>query len=171
MTEEVWGFVPGAAERGPLVVARFPQVDDSLVDDGAEEETGRSIELTRRVRRWRDLVGVAPGVVLPARLAGGPEPHEFVARLARLSLDSASGEAVTTIGPVEILGSEEVDPADVRRRIDERLEELQAEVARAEGKLANDGFVKRAPEEVVAAEREKLERYRAELWELGGLGG
>jgi valyl-tRNA synthetase len=46
-------------------------------------------------------------------------------------------------------------------------ERLRAEVARAEGMLANERFVRNAPEEVVAAEREKLERYRRELDALG----
>ena len=45
---------------------------------------------------------------------------------------------------------------------------LQAEIARAEQKLGNDRFVEKAPAEVVAAEREKLARYRRELDALGG---
>jgi valyl-tRNA synthetase len=48
------------------------------------------------------------------------------------------------------------------------LERLRKEVARAEGMLANERFVSNAPEAVVAAEREKLERYRRELAALGG---
>jgi valyl-tRNA synthetase len=40
---------------------------------------------------------------------------------------------------------------------------LEAEVERAERKLANEGFVAKAPPQVVQAEREKLERARAEL--------
>jgi valyl-tRNA synthetase len=47
------------------------------------------------------------------------------------------------------------------------VERLRAEVARAEGMLANERFVRNAPEEVVTAEREKLERYRRELDALG----
>jgi valyl-tRNA synthetase len=43
------------------------------------------------------------------------------------------------------------------------IERLRKEVARAEGMLANERFVQNAPAEVVAAEREKLERYRREL--------
>jgi valyl-tRNA synthetase len=51
---------------------------------------------------------------------------------------------------------------------DAEVERLRKEVARAEGMLANERFVQNAPEEVVAAEREKLERYRRELAALGG---
>jgi valyl-tRNA synthetase len=51
---------------------------------------------------------------------------------------------------------------------DAELERLRKEVARAEGMLANERFVRSAPEHVVAAEREKLERYRRELAALGG---
>ncbi len=54
-----------------------------------------------------------------------------------------------------------------RARIDgnreAEIERLRKEVARAEGVLANERFMQNAPEHVVAAEREKLERYRHEL--------
>jgi valyl-tRNA synthetase len=45
---------------------------------------------------------------------------------------------------------------------------LRKEIARAEGMLANERFIQSAPEHVVAAEREKLERYRRELESIGG---
>jgi valyl-tRNA synthetase len=48
------------------------------------------------------------------------------------------------------------------------IERLRKEIARAEGMLANERFVQNAPEHVVAAEREKLERYRRELDALSG---
>jgi valyl-tRNA synthetase len=51
---------------------------------------------------------------------------------------------------------------------DAEVERLRKEVARAEGMLANDRFVSNAPDEVVDAEREKLERYRRELAALEG---
>jgi len=47
-------------------------------------------------------------------------------------------------------------------------ERLRAEIARAEGMLANERFVQNAPGEVVDAEREKLARYRRELDALVG---
>jgi valyl-tRNA synthetase len=51
---------------------------------------------------------------------------------------------------------------------DAEIDRLRKEVARGEGMLANERFVANAPAEVVAAEREKLERYRRELAALKG---
>ncbi|HSC50433.1 MAG TPA: valine--tRNA ligase [Gaiellaceae bacterium] len=51
--------------------------------------------------------------------------------------------------------------------VEAEAERLRAEIARAEGMLANERFVQNAPGEVVEAEREKLERYRRELDALG----
>jgi valyl-tRNA synthetase len=175
VTEEVYSYVravsPGRDGPEMLVVHPFPKVDSGLIDEAAESEVEAWIALTTSVRRWRDLVGVTAGSVLPARLVSGREaPHELVARLARLSFDSAEGEALATFGPVEILSTGEVDAEQVRHRIADRREALRTEIDRAEGKLGNEGFVQKAPAEVVEAEREKLAVYRAELDELGEQG-
>jgi valyl-tRNA synthetase len=47
--------------------------------------------------------------------------------------------------------------------VEAERERLRKEIARAEGMLANERFTSKAPADVVAAEREKLERYRREL--------
>jgi valyl-tRNA synthetase len=52
--------------------------------------------------------------------------------------------------------------------VDAERDRLRKEIARAERMLGNDGFTGKAPAEVVAAEREKLERYRRELDAIGG---
>jgi valyl-tRNA synthetase len=53
-------------------------------------------------------------------------------------------------------------------RLEAERARLQAEIARAEGMLANERFVAKAPPEVVEAEREKLARYQRELDALDG---
>ncbi len=77
------------------------------------------------------------------------------------------GDPVASIGPVRVLPSEQLDAGAVAERLGRRREELRAEVERSERKLGNEGFVAKAPAEVVEEERGKLERYRAELAELG----
>ena len=79
----------------------------------------------------------------------------------------AGSEPVAAIGPVRVLASEELDAEAVGARLEKRREELRSEVERAERKLGNEGFVAKAPAAVVEEERGKLERYRAELAELG----
>jgi len=120
----------------------------------------------RQIRRWRDHVRVPAATRLPARVAADEQPPEFVARLARLATDGGGGGALQTIGPLEILASDEIDAEQAERRIAERRAQLRREVERGQRKLSNEGFVAKAPEDVVAAEREKLDAYRVELAEL-----
>ena len=69
-------------------------------------------------------------------------------------------------GNVAVLASDQVDLEAEKRRSAERVKVLQAEIKRAESKLANQGFVAKAPEAVVQAEREKLDKLKRELDEL-----
>jgi valyl-tRNA synthetase len=163
VTEEIWSYHP--ARRGHLAVHEFPTPEESLIDTPAEEEVAAGIDLTRRLRAWRDLVEAPAATVLPAR-AEGAEPPEFVGRLARFEFGEDTGEPVAGVGPVRILESTVIDAAAARSRVEARREELRGEVARADGKLANERFVANAPPEVVDEEREKLDRYSAELEEL-----
>jgi valyl-tRNA synthetase len=163
VTEEIWSYHP--ARQGHLAVHPFPVADESRRDDEAEAEMAAAIELTRRLRAWRDLVQAPAATLLPARAEGTP-PREFVGRLARFSFEEDGGDPVAAVGPVKVLASPQVDAEAIAARLEARREELRSEVARAEGKLANEKFVARAPAELVEEERDKLERYRAELEEL-----
>ena len=163
VTEEIWSFHP--ARRGHLAVHAFPEADESLLDAAAEEDVEGGIELTQRLRAWRDLAGVPAGATLPAAV-DGVEPPAFVARLSRFEFDGVGAEPVASVGPVRVLDSAELDAGAVAERLEKRRQELRAEVERGERKLGNEGFVAKAPAEVVEEERGKLERYRTELEEL-----
>jgi valyl-tRNA synthetase len=167
VTEELWGHIPGA--EGLLMGHPYPEGDPARIDPDAEGELGRAIGAIQELRGWRDRIGAAPSAVLPARLQaeGYERTVEHVARLARLDLAGANGaEPVATVivpgGSVAVLPSEAVDLGAAQRRIDERRAWLDAEIARAEKKLANQGFVAKAPEAVVEAERAKLAALREE---------
>jgi valyl-tRNA synthetase len=164
VTEEIWSYHP--ARQGHLAVHPFPQADESLFDEAAEDDVEGGIELTRRLRAWRDMVEAPAASVLRARV-DGVEPQEFVGRLARFQFTEDGADPIASVGPVRVLASEEIDAAAVAERLEKRRDELRSELARAEGKLANEKFVARAPAELVEEERGKLERYRAELEELG----
>ena len=163
VTEEIWGYLPDRQKL--LVASNFPTPDRSLLDTASALSVEIAIQQVRQVRRWRDLAGVPAGSVLEARI--DDDVSEFVPRLARLATTTDGDAALTTIGPIEILPSDTIDPDQVRARIEERRGKLRAEIERAESRLSNEGFVDKAPEDVVAAERDKLASYRAELEDLG----
>jgi valyl-tRNA synthetase len=160
VTEELWSHIPGA--EGLLAGGRLPAPGERDLE--AEAAFGHVIDAVTAIRAWRDGAEIRPGDRLAAAL---PERLDAraVAQLARLDLDGAReghpAPVLTSSGPVEIWGG--VDPEEEARKRDEQRKLLQAEIARAEGKLANEGFVGKAPAAVVQAERDKLERLRAEL--------
>jgi valyl-tRNA synthetase len=167
VTEELWELLGG---EGLLAAGRLPAADDALRDPEAEAEVGRAIEAIRALRTWRDSVGVRAGAIVPGILqAPGYEAmRDRVADLARFELSADNGaEPVASVavpgGAVGVLGSDDVDLEAAGRRLADRRETLRKEIARAEGKLANEGFVAKAPDAVVQAERDKLSGLRAEL--------
>ena len=175
VTEEIWGQLPASERRSELVAtAAWPEPRDELVDDEAERVMGRVIEAVTALRRYRRDVGAPAAARLPVRLAaeGYEETREHVARLARVQLvgGGEDGDAVASVavpgGSVQILSSDAIDPEGAERRRAERRAVLEREIARAEGKLANEQFVERAPSEVVERERRKLDGFRRELDEL-----
>jgi valyl-tRNA synthetase len=167
VTEEIWSHMPGA--EGLLLVRRYPEADPALADPAAEEEVSRAIAATQELRGWRDRVGAAAGKLVPARLEarGYERTAAHVARLARVEWSSDGGEPVATVGvpggSIAVLASEAVDLEAAARRATAQRARLETEIARAEGKLANEGFVAKAPAEVVESERAKLEQLRREL--------
>ena len=173
VTEEIWSFVPGA--EGLLAARQVAAggTGSAARDEEAERALADAIAAVQALRGWRDGVGAAAGARIPARLeAGGYEQTAaHIARLARFELATEDGShppadaASIAIpgGAVIVHASDAVDLGAAERKLAERRAQLEAEVARCEGKLANEGFVAKAPEAVVAAERDKLAQLRAEL--------
>jgi len=108
-----------------------------------------------------------------------PEPDErFAADASALDRAQQAAQIYRRAGVDAALESEDerrifnavVRPDRTRVNGDREaeIERLRKEVARSEGMLANERFMQKAPPDVVAAERAKLERYRSELEALEG---
>lgn len=92
------------------------------------------------------------------RLAGlssiGPGSVEDTSGSPRLVV---RGETVLVpVGDLLDLGAE-------RERLGKRLSEAEQDLLRAERKLANEAFREKAPEDVVLAEKHKVERFEREI--------
>ena len=173
VTEELWSYLDGTGAL--LAGSPYPRADASLIDRDVEIELERVVEAVTLVRGWRDSVNAPPGALVRARIdaRGYDATAAILANLARLDVGdgAVAGEAgvpsVASIsvpcGTVEVLSAEGLDLDAAERRRAAARAKLDGEIARVEGKLANAGFVQRAPAEVVEGERAKLARLRGEL--------
>ena len=164
VTEEIWSYHP--YRDGHLAVHAYPIPHLETIDPDVEAEFDRAIGVTRQLRTWRDQAAVPPKVVLRAT-GGDQDLPEFVGRLGRVEMGVADGEPVATVAGFGILASDGLDMEALAARLAARREKVLDEVGKTEKKLSNERFVDNAPEEVVAEEREKLERLKVELSELG----
>jgi valyl-tRNA synthetase len=154
VTEELWHRLPG--ERDFLIRSQWPEASERFDAPEAEARLGRLIALVEEIRRARQAAG-APrrGGRLRFEQPVDPEVAELAAELAAVHLAgelAGPGVALTEMPARLELPVAEVDAA-AHAAARKRLEE---ELARARAKLADQGFLARAPAAVVEKERARL---------------
>jgi valyl-tRNA synthetase len=168
VTEEIYAHIPGVEG---LLAAGTDDLPDKI-DEEAEAALARTIAAVQAIRGWRAVSEVKAAAIIPARLAAGgyDETAPQIERLARLAFSRDGGDPVASVpvpgGAIEILPTDELDPGAAEEKRAAQRVKLQAEIARAQAKLANAGFVAKAPAHVVQAEREKLARLQEEVESL-----
>ncbi|MGD0925982.1 MAG: valine--tRNA ligase [Streptosporangiaceae bacterium] len=185
VTEELWTALTGGDS---IMTAPWPgerpsgATDDAadpaaFRDPAAEAEIGSLMRLVTEVRRFRSDQGLRPGQQVPTVLAGieGTRlaPHETSIRsLLRLSAPGDSFAATASVLAegitVELDTAAGIDVAAERRRLDKDLAAARKEADQAERKLANESFLAKAPADVVAKTRARLEAAHADVERITG---
>ncbi|HEV2957325.1 MAG TPA: valine--tRNA ligase [Xanthobacteraceae bacterium] len=176
ITEELWRVTGGAAAYDSLLaLASWPR-NDGLDDPEAESEIGWVIDLIGAVRSVRAEMNVPPGAQIALKLDRRSKEtglrtrrwRNFLKRLARLktvgSAENPPPGAVQLLVRGEIAAlplAKIIDFVAERARLEREMGKVNEDLARANAKLANADFLKRAPEEVVEGEREKREEAEA----------
>ncbi|HJO02642.1 MAG TPA: valine--tRNA ligase [Acidobacteriota bacterium] len=187
LTEELWSRLPG--DRGLLALTPFAAAQEEWRSEEAEAAVGTLQGIVTEVRRLRAEIGVEPRKRISLVLVAEAEDrrHELaavemlvcsLAGCKEVRIDAAAERVeqrvVGVVGDIQVVVPlEEVDLDRERLRLRKVLDRAMAELTGIEGRLANQGFLGKAPEEVVAkarlrqaelvAERQRLEERLAAI--------
>src|SRR5216684_3517209 len=179
VTEELWQYLYRTSQpnqqswpASALIIAPWPNANAQAVDDEAEQQFNLLQEIIVRIRDARNQVNVENSRRIAVIIAAGghlamlesqaamieflahtqkPQLHEQLAQKPEQSMSQLAG-------PVEIYLplSGLLDIGKELERLDKEIAQARQEVARLQGRLANEAFVAKAKPEVVEKEREKL---------------
>ena len=181
LTEAVFRSVPGT--KGTIMLSSWPQADDGLDFPEEAREMEDVMEVIRAVRNLRAEMNVSVGRRAHLMVRAKPghekameEAGDFFVRLAWASgVQLMAADEAAPSGTVScVCDAAEVfiplgDLVDIEKeiaRLSKEAERVQKEIERAEAKLANPGFTGKAPAQLVAQEREKLEANKEKLASL-----
>ncbi len=175
ITEEIWQRVAPLTgnEDDTIMLQPFPTPDNKLINKEALAEMQWLQQFVLGVRQIRSGYDIKPGKPLTVLLNNGSQKdrsrleqnESMLIKLARLEsitwLESGTEtpeSATALVDDMQILipmaGLIDIDAE--RERLNREIASNQGFVIKLEAKLANDNFVSRAPEQVVAHERQKL---------------
>ena len=179
ITEEIWQHLPHDGES--IIVTNWPENTDNVNYIDAYNAIEFLMDLVKGIRSMRHDMGIATGKKSSLQIHCHNNIQKTVietydAQLKTLayaddiqildSVDVAEKQSVSTVvqGAEVILPLKGVlDIKDELKRLDKEMDRLKSEVQRAEKKLANQGFVAKAPAEVIQAEKDKVVAYQLDL--------
>ena len=181
VTEELWDRF-GYGEPSSLI--RTPWPEPVIVQDAAmaHEELDWVVRLISGVRSVRTEMNVPPSALTPILLRGAPSETlargqrwiEAIRRLARASdvrqldgeMPKGSAQLLLDATTVVLPLADAVDVGKERARLTRERDKAAGEARKVAQKLDNADFVRRAPEEVVEENRERLAGAQAEIARL-----
>jgi valyl-tRNA synthetase len=165
ITEQMWTTLTGGES---LVIAQWPQANPAHVDKKAENLVAQLQEIITEVRRFRNDQGIKTSLKIPGRIVATGDIADYasaVAFVVRMELGditpSAKCEAAGVTIEFDLTGS--IDIVAERARLEKDLATATKDKQTAEVKLNNQGFMAKAPENVVVEIRERLEKTTADI--------
>jgi valyl-tRNA synthetase len=185
ITEEIWQRVaPRAGRSGTsIMIQPYPQPDTTARDEAVEAEVKWTMDAILAVRGIRGEFDIAPSrqIEVYVENASADDTRRFESSASAICKLAGIGEvswlshgveppqsATATLGEMKIhvpmAGL--IDVEAELARLGKLRGKYEQELAKASAKLGNENFVRNAPAEVVAQERERLDAFKRELAQL-----
>lgn len=176
ITEEIWQKIKGltSSEGDSIMTAKYPEIDANFINIDVEKDITWLKSVIQAIRTMRSEMLIAPSKSISVILRRGDDTDKHLmekfdktlTQLAKIetvewvSEDMSLPASVTSlVGGLEIniplAGLIDLD--DACARLEKELATLTKEKTRAEGKLSNEKFTSRAPQDVIDKEKARLE--------------
>jgi len=187
ITEEIWQRVAPLTgkhtEGATIMLQAFPEFDADKVDAQSMQDlewVKKFIVAVRNIRGEMDISPSKPISILLKNVGSEEqrrldENQQFLSSLAKLEAitilsdsEEAPISATSLLGDMEILipMAGLIDKDAEIARINKQMEKVQKDLDRVSGKLNNEKFVGKAPEAVIAKEREKQAEFESTIAKL-----
>jgi valyl-tRNA synthetase len=180
ITEELWQKVAPVAGIGgaSVSIARYPEAQLNKIDSQAIDNVNQLKALVDACRNLRGEMGVSPATRMPLFALGNAEfmrsnaaVLQSLAKLSEVKVfdDQTAWQTAAQSAPVAVVGEirlclfMEVDIEAEKARLQKEAARLDNEITRAGVKLSNEAFVAKAPPQVIAQERQRVEEFTAML--------
>ena len=185
ITEELWQTVAplaGMKNAESIMLAQYPLADVNKINADADAWMNELQNLVDATRNLRGEMNLSPAQKAPLFISASSEQHDklnafapYLKTLAKLSevtvdaqLPENQGAPVQVVGNVEMMLKVEIDVKAERERLSKEITRLQGEIAKANGKLNNAGFVAKAPPAVIEQEKKRVADFGETLTKLEG---
>lgn len=179
ITEELWQKIaPLAGKKGASIMCQlFPKANIKKIDQNAINHISLLKEIVNACRTLRGEMNLSPALKVPLQITGDQqilaEFSPYFLALGKLSdVEIIKGDLPSADAPVAIVGEFrlmlkiEVDVAAERIRLTKEIARVEGEISKASGKLDNPNFLERAPEKIVAQEKDRLAGFNSTLDKL-----
>ncbi len=189
ITEEIWQTLvtslPADEKRPPaLIIAPYPTVNDSLIDDNAERDIEMVSEIVGAIRNARAQFRIEPALWMAAQVYSSDNKDtlkiqstviETLARVRPLTIaGQRPSDVEKTNALVLVLKYSEVvlplgtviDIAAEKKRLEKEISETQTNLENVQNRLNDDQFVMKADATIVERERQKLPLLQDKLTKL-----
>lgn len=183
LTEQIWQTVApllGRKNTDSIVVADYPKTDDAQISEQVEADMAWLQELIASVRNIRGEMKLGNAVRLPVllqnislaedeRLSRIANQFKALAKVDSLEIvkegDEVPLSSSSMVGQLRVLVPMKglIDPTAELARLGKSYDKLKGQSEGIARKLGNEGFVSKAPAEVVEAEKAKLAELEGQL--------
>ncbi|MGA0730322.1 MAG: valine--tRNA ligase [Methylophilaceae bacterium] len=175
ISEEIWQIIAKkiGIQGDTIMLQKYPVARHEKIDNDSIEWMTTLKTMVEECRKLRGEMNISPAEKVPLIMIGNEEKiigfKSYLLPLAKLdSIEIVNSfekidAPVALVGDFKLMLNIEIDVEAEKIRLQKEITRIIMEVKKAEGKLSNKAFVEKAPDEVVAQEKERLKTFTIEL--------